>query len=69
MIPKYIYDKGQLNLNIYNITIKDKLLMYRKYLYNDFYEKIKILKIQKETLIKSYLIAIKEIDNEIKAQK
>jgi len=69
MIPKYIFDNQQTDLNIIKLSVKDRLTNYREYLYKDFYEKLKILKIQKESLIKSYLIAIKEIDREINAHK
>jgi hypothetical protein len=69
MIPKYIFDKQQTLLNNEKISVIDKLIMYRKLLYSDFREKINILEIQKKTLINSYRISIKEIEEEIEKQK
>jgi hypothetical protein len=39
MIPKFIFDKQQTNFtvqNVENVSIIDKLIMYRKLLYSDF---------------------------------
>jgi hypothetical protein len=68
MIPKYILDKSQTVLNTHDLSISAKLMCYRKMLYYDVYNKLKNLKLQKDLLIKSYLIAIKEIDKELKLQ-
>jgi hypothetical protein len=65
MIPKYIFDKSQTTL--INISIKNRLLKYRELLYYDLKEKLKILSMQKIALIKSYFIAIKEIDLELQS--
>lgn len=65
MIPKYIFDTKQQTLN--NISLKDKLLNYRKFLYFELVNNLKSKNIIKEHLINEYKIKVSEIDYELQS--
>jgi hypothetical protein len=69
MIPKYVFDTKQTCLNVKNVSIKDKLMNYRKFLYSELLISLKKPFAQKFILINDYKIKIMEIDNAINREK
>jgi hypothetical protein len=63
MIPNYIFDKEQRTLT--NISIKDKLLNYRMWLYYCLRLALKKQFADKVTLINHYKVNVSEIDYEL----